>query len=87
MTCTAAASCEEGDHTYSWPCDLAQTDDDRGIASVRAEFIRALEYWRWCWDCGTTDRDCRALGRPCCPDCRHRDMGNLALIAAIFGKG
>jgi hypothetical protein len=25
-SCTETASCEEGDHTYSWPCDLARTD-------------------------------------------------------------
>lgn len=62
--------------------DRLRTEPPR-IADLRVELIRALEFWRWCWDCGTTDRDCRTEGRPCCPDCRHRDMGNLALAAIL----
>jgi hypothetical protein len=23
VTCTDAASCEDGDHSYTWPCDFA----------------------------------------------------------------
>jgi hypothetical protein len=28
MSCIETASCEEGNHTYSWPCDLAQLDGE-----------------------------------------------------------
>jgi hypothetical protein len=50
-------------------------------ASVRAELGRAIDFFRWCWDCGSTDSYCRALGpgRKCCPDCRHRDTGHTVL--------
>jgi NADH pyrophosphatase NudC (nudix superfamily) len=58
-----------------------------GITGVRVALINALEHWRWCWDCGTTDQDCRSTGRPCCPDCRHRDMGNLALARVLGAPG
>lgn len=28
-SCTETASCEDGYHTYSWPCDLASTDVEK----------------------------------------------------------
>jgi hypothetical protein len=57
---------------------------------VRAELVRAIDHFRWCWDCGARDADCRALGpgRKCCPDCRHRDTGHTVLgrvLAAPVG--
>lgn len=43
-------------------------------AAVQAELVRAVEHWRWCWDCGARTQDCdRANGKPCCPDCKHRN--------------
>lgn len=33
-TCTETASCQPGDHTYSWPCDLARTDEDTAAAEA-----------------------------------------------------
>jgi hypothetical protein len=52
-------------------------------AAQRAETIlaalkRTMDRYRWCWDCGTTESQCkgraRSVGAPqkCCPDCRHR---------------
>lgn len=52
-------------------------------AAQRAETIlaalkRTMDRYRWCWDCGSTESQCkgraRSVGAPqkCCPDCRHR---------------
>lgn len=56
-----------------------------GTPAAVAYFERALDYWRWCWDCGTDVRTC-AKGRPerkCCPDCRHRDTGAFLVDALL----
>lgn len=35
MSCVEQASCVEGDHTYSWPCDLAVPVEQRPLAGAR----------------------------------------------------
>lgn len=47
------------------------------VSALPLELERALDFWQWCWDCGTPDWRCLSLGatRKCCPDCRHRDVG------------
>ena len=55
------------------------------LAVVR-ELQQAIDRFRWCWDCGATDRACRATTAPagkCCPDCRHRDTG-APYLAPLF---
>jgi hypothetical protein len=37
--CTVTASCEEGDHSYTWPCDLAVLDE---APANDAELLRRL---------------------------------------------
>jgi hypothetical protein len=41
--CTVTASCEEGDHSYTWPCDLAVLDE---APANDAELLRGEDgYW------------------------------------------
>lgn len=49
--------------------------------ALRAEFARAVDYFEWCWDCGTSARDCRDGERKCCClDCRHRDAAAARIL-------
>lgn len=53
---------------------------------VVRELQEAIDHFRWCWDCGATDKSCRATTAPagkCCPDCRHRDTG-APYLAPLF---
>lgn len=60
------------------------------VVAVRAELVRALAIWRWCWECGTSDLNCHASMNPagkCCPDCRHRDAGHVVLARVLAPPG
>ncbi len=61
-------------------------DMKRPNPAVVAGLQRAIDHFRWCWDCGTRETDCRATTAPagkCCPDCRHRDTG-ASYLAPLF---
>jgi hypothetical protein len=49
----------------------------------------ALDYFRWCWDCGCRKSDCDGYRdeeqpRKCCPDCRHRDPSEAPLALVLM---
>lgn len=46
--------------------------------TILAALKRTMDRYRWCWDCGSTESQCKGRARTvsapqkCCPDCRHR---------------
>lgn len=59
------------------------------LAAERMGVQMALDYFRWCWECGCRKQDCDGYRREdpprkCCPDCRHRDPNEPPLSLVLM---